>query len=68
MGIAHHCEGAWKDGSVKSCPLHEKNRNKQPLRQGLKDRRKADAAAGVVGVDRTDTYGYIDGGETHDFG
>lgn len=67
MSSQHYCEDEWVGGTVKSCPNHIKNRNKQPLRQGLKDRRKADAAAGVIGVDRTDTYGYIDGGETNDF-
>lgn len=68
MATSHHCEDNWVDGAARSCPKHKMNRNRQPMRQGLKARRKADAAAGVVGVDRMDTHGYIDGGQTNDFG
>lgn len=68
MAVTHHCEGVWIEGTARSCPKHQVNRNRQPLREGLKARRKADQAAGIVGIDRMDTHGYIDGGKTNDFG
>lgn len=58
-------DDGWVEGGVTGCPYHGHDGRKQlGYRPGKGDRRKADQAAGVVGVDRGhDQGGYISGTE-----
>ncbi len=66
MATSHYCPDGtrtidgWAEGSTRACPYHGvKLTNMRPVRMGLKDRRKADTDAGVVGQQRKE--GYING-------
>lgn len=63
MAVQHKCGDEWKDGRARECgsPNHKHgDKPRIPFREGVKERRRADRQAGVIGQDRGS---YINGGE-----
>jgi hypothetical protein len=58
MATSHLCGKTWEDGTVASCPKHQKLDGKRRSVWGKGIRRKMDREAGEIGQDRG---GYING-------
>lgn len=62
MSTQHYCDkgGGWVDGTVVSCPKHNKNGRKLHVFKSAQQKRAADKAGGTRGVQRGN---YIHGPE-----